>query len=241
MIPHDHLDHLDDEALSAVLDGEGTAGEAAHADACDRCADRLSTLRAAANAIGQPVVVDPTQREAAVRAALEAPMVIGLEARRWLRGSRLALAGVAAAVVATVIAVPLATRDSTPTTSAARAPERAFDAQADLRTAAPKASAGARLPTTTAAAMARPPDLGEVSGADLRARLAGVARSGGGPAAPCEERARATRPPGAERTLSATATWNGEPAVVIVLRSGGAEHADVMTTSTCEIVESVDL
>jgi hypothetical protein len=235
MIPPDRLDHLDDEALSAVLDGEGTEDEAAHAAICPTCADRLSAFRTAAAALGQPVAVDPDRRDAAVRAALEAPMAISLDARRWLRGSRLALAGVAAAVVAAVIAVPLLTGDSTPMPSAARAPERALDSQAELRTAAPKAGGVEAFAAPTS------PDLGELAGADLRAKLADVPRTAGGPPAPCEDRARATHPAGAQRTLSATATWKGAAAVVIVLRAGGAEHADVVTTATCAIVESIDL
>jgi hypothetical protein len=70
----DH-DHLDDEAISAVLDGEGTVEEVAHVDACATCSARLGQLRDAALVVRTPV--DPptdAQRDAAIAAAL-APAV----------------------------------------------------------------------------------------------------------------------------------------------------------------------
>ncbi|HVW33166.1 MAG TPA: hypothetical protein VHL53_11545, partial [Acidimicrobiia bacterium] len=59
MDPHDHLD---DEFLSALLDGDATPGDgagpdaAAHLRACDRCAGRQSDLAGARVALaGAPV------------------------------------------------------------------------------------------------------------------------------------------------------------------------------------------
>lgn len=103
-------DHLDDEAISAYLDGEATSDEAAHLDRCDACGARLGALRAAASAIGAPVPsIDPAQRdraiEEALRAADTAPSnVTPLRARhspavRWLPA--------AAAIVAVLALVPV--------------------------------------------------------------------------------------------------------------------------------------
>lgn len=47
--------HLDDEQLSAALDGEGEAETASHLRACAACAARLDGLRRAVALIGEPV------------------------------------------------------------------------------------------------------------------------------------------------------------------------------------------
>src|SRR5687767_4281273 len=77
MTEHDHLQgenrHLDDEALSAVLDGEADVAESAHADACEVCRARLGQLRDASVLVGTPVPApDPARRDAAIAAALGA-------------------------------------------------------------------------------------------------------------------------------------------------------------------------
>ena len=75
-------DHLDDDALSALLDGEATPEEAAHAGECEACTVRAAELRAAARAIAHAVApVDPARRDAAIAAALGA-RVVSLDARR---------------------------------------------------------------------------------------------------------------------------------------------------------------
>lgn len=63
--------HLDDESLSAVLDGEAIAAEDEHAGSCGRCSARLTELRAAASVVASfPPSPSPERREAAVAAAL---------------------------------------------------------------------------------------------------------------------------------------------------------------------------
>jgi hypothetical protein len=63
--------HLDIEALSAVLDGEATAAEAAHVETCAACQDTLARMRAAADGVGRPPAPRPTAAvEATVAAAL---------------------------------------------------------------------------------------------------------------------------------------------------------------------------
>ena len=65
--------HPDDEALSALLDGEATAAEEAHAEACRECSGRLAQLRAVALAVGvAPEPVTAARRDAAIAEALAA-------------------------------------------------------------------------------------------------------------------------------------------------------------------------
>lgn len=107
-------DHLDDEAISAHLDGEATSAESAHLASCGACSTRLAELRAASAAIGAPVAIDGDRREAAIAAALaEAPAppsaaadarVVPLSSRR--RGIPSWLAA-AAALLVVVALVPL--------------------------------------------------------------------------------------------------------------------------------------
>lgn len=65
--------HPDDEALSALLDGEATAAEEAHAEGCPECSGRLAQLRAVALAVGvAPEPVTAARRDAAIAEALAA-------------------------------------------------------------------------------------------------------------------------------------------------------------------------
>jgi hypothetical protein len=65
--------HLDDEALSAALDGEATAAEESHLVSCPACRQRIDVLRSIALAVGGPVPPRPaTAVDAAVGAALDA-------------------------------------------------------------------------------------------------------------------------------------------------------------------------
>jgi len=126
--------HLDDEALSASLDGEGTSDEQAHVESCPSCRARFDGLRAVALAVGTAVPRRPKQAvDAAIQAALSradeldqadradpaASIVTASEgtsegARDGLsrRYARLVLA--AAAVVAVVLGAGLLARASGP-------------------------------------------------------------------------------------------------------------------------------
>jgi hypothetical protein len=63
--------HLDDEALSAAVDGEMTSDEQVHLDGCSSCRERFDGLRSVALAVGTPV---PGRPEAAVEAAIMAAL-----------------------------------------------------------------------------------------------------------------------------------------------------------------------
>jgi len=113
-------DHLDDEILSALLDGD-QAGDpdaagpdaAAHLSACDRCAGRQEELAAARAALAAAPVepLDELTRRrlvaGALRAADEAPAGSAAAARSRWGGRHPALVGSAAAVLlAVLVGVP---------------------------------------------------------------------------------------------------------------------------------------
>ena len=104
--------HLDDDALSASLDGtlEDGAGRS-HLDGCAVCSARRDQLEAARTALASASVepVDELTRRRLVAAALDAA---GLVSRRPAWYQRPALAGgVAAAILALLVAVPFVTGD----------------------------------------------------------------------------------------------------------------------------------
>ena len=95
---------LDDDALSAHLDGEGDAATAAHLEECATCRARLEQLRAAADAIASPVPpVDERDRRRAVATALASGGIASGRRRpvpAWV-------AAAAAAVVLVLAAIPV--------------------------------------------------------------------------------------------------------------------------------------
>lgn len=119
--------HIDDEALSAVLDDEATVEESDHARRCRDCSSRLAELRAVALAVGDPPSpAAPGARRASVAAGMRAcpattadhdaaamgqprrPPVVALQRGRG-RLPRWALAAAAAVVVVVGVAVPVVT------------------------------------------------------------------------------------------------------------------------------------
>jgi hypothetical protein len=108
-------DHLDDEILSALLDGDQAGGPdaAAHLAACDRCAGRqeeLAAARAALAAAPVEALDEVTRRRlvaGALRAADQTPAGSAPAARSRWGGRHPALVGSAAAVLlAVLVGVP---------------------------------------------------------------------------------------------------------------------------------------
>ena len=65
--------HLDEDRLSAVIDGEATAEDQQHALACAGCGAKLEAWRTTLGRLTDPVpLLDATQRDVAVEAALAA-------------------------------------------------------------------------------------------------------------------------------------------------------------------------
>ncbi|HYT39097.1 MAG TPA: hypothetical protein VEN99_06280 [Acidimicrobiia bacterium] len=114
-------DHLDDEILSALLDGHAAAADpdvgspdaAAHLRACDRCTGRLAEL-AAARAAMAAAPVEPldelTRRRllaGALRVAGEGPASMAPAARsRWAQRHPAVIGSAAAVVLAVLVGVP---------------------------------------------------------------------------------------------------------------------------------------
>jgi negative regulator of sigma E activity len=111
-------DHLDDEILSALLDGDGGDTDvAAHLRACDRCAGRQGELVAARAALaGAPVEpVDELTRRRLLAAALAAAgeetatAVAAIPARaraRWASRHPALIGSAAAVVLAVLVGIP---------------------------------------------------------------------------------------------------------------------------------------
>lgn len=200
--------HLDDEQLSAHLDGEAGEPTAGHLGSCRQCEERLASLRLVSSCVGSSVPEAPEgTREAAIEAARTAwaaalhqaggagseAEVVALDGRR--RVPRWALP-VAAAAAALLLALPVLSSlgddgggHETAATSDARG--KSTDRDADT-----VGTDGGDLgeqsdPATLARAIS-----GALPGAASETALAAPAAPEGAGAAPMED-ARATTPPAA--------------------------------------------
>jgi hypothetical protein len=182
MTMNPNSDHLDDELLSAHLDGDRAATDsrpdaAAHVRGCDRCAARQAELAGARTALAAAPVepLDELARRRLVAAALaaategtpaaEATAVTPIGRSRWARRHPALIGSAAAAVLAVLVGVPFVMDNGQPNRDETAA------AQAPLQN-----SAGTFLG-----------DLGDLSDRDrLRLRLSGAAPSEGFAAVPAE-------------------------------------------------------
>ncbi|MCU1373328.1 MAG: hypothetical protein JWO68_614 [Actinomycetia bacterium] len=229
-------DHLDDDALSASLDGEATPAESAHVESCAECRARADELRAAANAIGTPLpAVDGTARDEAIRAALLS-LPTRLESRRARWQPPTWAWGAAAAVLVVAVLVPVLGRggsDGSTNTAASGRQEKTQRSTAD-------SSAGA----STLSAPAGPVDAGDLGSVDdgqLRnevtaaLQVPAAATAGpnaydqaapttvvpAGPPPPCVDQLRAAQPNLGALRLVARATLDGRRARVLVFDGPG--------------------
>lgn len=241
-------DHLDDEALSAVLDGEATQEEAAHAERCDACSARLDAFRAAAAAIGAPLPAPSEEaREAAIAAAL-AGAPVSLIDRRAQRTPPVWLLAVAAAVLVLAALGPILARSlddgGDDEQTAARVEEDA---------AAGTMSADELLaPSGAAAAPAPGLDLGPVDGRQLadvvRPVLAQAVRqedagsasreSAADADAPCEAALRATDPQLGVLRLVADVTDAGRPARLLAFERAPSSIVAIVVAEDCAVLRS---
>jgi len=252
--------HLDDEVLSAVLDGEATPDESAHADACDECGARLAALRDASLLVRTPVEpVGDATRESAIAAALAAAESSNVVPMRRRRGAPPAWLAAAAAVVVAVGAVGLLVsrtggddeidfatggQDASATTTADLAESGGAGGDEEMATfdvAAPAPAAGG--------------DLGELAGADLRNVIdtamaqrevaeteeATDADSAAGSSAaatagvPCEPETRATNAELGPLVFTGTGTYEGDEVIVLAFDVGPDRWVYVLDLDGCAI------
>jgi hypothetical protein len=181
--------HLDDEQLSALLDGEASAGDVQHADGCPDCRQRVASWRATIEKLAvRPGPVAAVQRQAAVEAAVKAglaavepaptpspdqPIPLADHRRRRAAFSWPRLAASVAAVVAVAgIAVAISHIGGdgpNPSSTAAGAARPTAGSRAAPASGSPGQSSSSSAPTVIVA-LGRYQDPGGVVAA-LRARL----------------------------------------------------------------------
>jgi hypothetical protein len=252
--------HLDDETISAALDGEPIDGDArAHLDGCASCRARLDAFGRVAAAVGAPVTApSASARDDAIAAALAADVAPAQPRRNltpWLAA--------AAVVVLLLVAVPLIAA-----LSSGDDHDQAATSARDNATSGGVSTGAASGEATTKAA--RPPDLGALDAGNLAAvvgRRVGVTapaapivasapadgsaaqEEGSGGAAGgaageslAADEGRACAPqlhaPGTE-VLFARGTWDDRPAVVFAYRTGGDVTAYVVNPPDCRILHFV--
>jgi hypothetical protein len=231
--------HLDDEQLSALIDGDAGADEAIHAEGCERCSGRLAQLRSAVAAVAAPPPPpSPAERDRAITAAIGAREVGGSSPAirhkvvplRPRRAGPPAWLLVAAVVLVAVLAVPFLLRGD--------GDDDQFDAATSAQDSAESSGGGDAASTLEAAVpLVDAGDLGPIDAStDLRPLLALAAdqdratdgapttTAGGeaaGQSAPadalhCEAGLRADDPDLGALRVVATATFDGVPAQVLV-------------------------
>lgn len=277
-------EHLDDDALSTLLDG---AGEAT-IDGCETCRARLDALRRASELLAvAPADPDPARRETAIAAALAEAHGIGLggvspanevgdlaAARARRRGVGAPAAGWLGAAAALVLVFALVgtltgTDDDTGTDQVAVQPDDSAETFSD------DAASGALGAPEVGELRRGPFDLGDLGAFSEQSGLAGAlapytARGGDGadasapaPAeggtgsgaggsadsspvdeatAQCQDRHLRDFPSAGPALLTARATFQDRPVVVLVHElaepddEGHATGVWVMAADTCDLV-----
>lgn len=214
-------DHLDDEAISAVLDGEATADEVAHVDACATCAARLGELRDAALIVRTPV--DPpsdAERDAAIAAALAPATATVTPIRRRVAPRWVGAAAAALAVLAGigVLASAQRDRDETKQTSAA---DSAAGGTTSRAAPAPEAS-------TFMTAVYDGGDLGDIDVRNLRTTI----ESALSPSRSSAAQAAGSAGSGTTNDAAATTTAPPTPACEDTVRSGNPDLGPLLYRAT---------
>lgn len=241
--------HLDDDQLTALLDGEGSDADRAHLAGCDRCAERDGALRAVAALVAAPPAPpSPGAREEAVAAALaaaERPVGLPRPARRRPPAWLLPVAAVVALVAMVAAIVPRWGAGDDDGVGGDRAARSAEDESGAALGSAERGSASElRRPSGG--------DLGPIDDeADLAARVeeAGASQfalqeDGAADPGPCDPVARSREPGLGDLVLRVGATWRGTPAEVLAYApAGGGDptRAVVVAVDGCAPLASVDL
>lgn len=233
--------NADDELLSAFLDGEATAEEAARIAGDPGLTQRLDALRAARDALAEaPVAIDPRHRDTAVAEAVRSRPTV-LDRRRRPR-RRVQLASIAAAVLAVIGlagAIVLVTRGGHSSVDRAASTASPPPSSGEVSGGAPTAGS---LQKSTAAAPGAPVDLGAYP--DRDALVAALRQPGSfdladANAAAADRAAQQTSTPVVpagcaspdDLRLTGHALLAGQPVVVLVYGSPGNLTLDVRDPS----------
>jgi hypothetical protein len=238
------ISHLDDEQVSAALDGEASADERAHLETCETCRARLDAFRTVSQAVAEPVPSDLIARETAVAAAMAPEM----PRRRPPVATWLAAA--AAAVIALAVAVPLLSSSSSKKSTSTALSSSATSSVAKGSVSGTPTALGNQTDPTALAAVVRE-RLGSEQSAAAASKSAAPAAGGfqnsdtsqsTAPAVPCaNEAAAAVSHSAAELRYEATLTWKGRLAVVMVFGSDPHPAAVVIAQTTCEVLARLPL
>lgn len=239
--------HLDDQELSALVDGDATDVERAHLEACDICTGRLRAWRRAVGRLAEVPVAPETSRDAAVRAAV-ASAEERTRARRgvlpWVAAAAVVLAvagGVAAGVEAggsghtpTVAAGPAATTQTT----VSRKTPKATGSAANKDLAQGRVGQLGDIPGVAALVTSVRSALAEGSLAPSAAANTPQSPAEFAPVSSCSPDSAAK---GASVRYEARLTYEGKPAVVFVLSRTGGDEAVVLADPGCAVLGETNL
>ncbi|HEX3426946.1 MAG TPA: hypothetical protein VHT30_12495 [Acidimicrobiales bacterium] len=246
--------HKDDEALSAILDGEDDAATVAHLGVCSTCQARLAALETVAREVATPVAGrSRPDIDAAIAGAMAAwPATAGRRVPLASRPRRvlMALGGVAAALVAVGVIVivfrstggqtsksgafsPVVTGPSS--TAPPVTPSVGLGAQSDsgavARLLAPSLAPGSAAQASSSGAAPASP--GPNAGTAFR-----TGQPGQLVAATCIEKLRAALglPVDSTVALVASLMWRGEPAAAVVFDRPGGRDGAVVSLPGCAVL-----
>jgi hypothetical protein len=234
--------HLDDLALSLLLDGEEVP-DGAHVEACVVCSARLDSLRRAAKAVGSaPPSPPPGALEQAVIAALATPAFGPRSRSRRIAASartRIAASAAAAVIVAVGVAAAISVgssgsrgsvtqRGALPTLAAPAGSIGSFASQGALASALRARLSAQSFSLQGAGAL--PPAAG-AAGA-----IAGAAGAAGAPGATATAPATPTCSVGSASTFHAPLVFAGRDAEVYVITSGHQRQAVVLSVPGCQVL-----
>jgi hypothetical protein len=245
--------HLDDERLSAVVDGLADADDAAHAADCPECRARLHHWQ---RVVGQLASVpeptaDDSRRDAAIAAAL-ATNTFGIEGARKRRGlGRSPLAGLAAAVLVVAgLAFGLSQAGGGSPKTASSGGAASASANSSSTAAGRVAPLAPSTPTNAPSALAGP-TAGGLGTFDTPSSLVAVLRQyatkqtlgvpNSRPASGCRDKtaAYASVSPATSPTFGAALTYRGQPATVSVFATNTGHVAVVESDDGCVLLARV--
>jgi hypothetical protein len=250
--------HLDDDGLSAVLDGLGDPGETEHARDCVECQDRLAQWDAARKLVGTPVPPAPEDvRRAAIAAATHAATPSRSAPVPLFRRPGLArsVTGIAAALLIAGVAYAAAhnsNHGSAKSTAATRPPGHASTATSAANSSGGAAGSVSGISNGPAGASSSRPgiSLGSFTSpqplvAALKQQLVRPAslspNAVASPLPACDaQAATAAHNPRSGPILSEPLTYANTPAQVYVYPRPGGDVAVVMSGSHCQLLTTAN-